>query len=1261
MEKKDYKFQKLTPIQDVKMGIYENALDFVFANEDIRNVAVSGSYGAGKSSMIETYKKAHPEMKFLSISLAHFEEEQQKEKQDEKAGEVSDKKDEEPSAELYNESKQIESLLEGKILNQLIHQIDPDRIPQTNFRIKRAWNRETLWGYTWWGIGFIILLSFLTLHGKWCELVEGLSGANRNKYLEFTTSQDAVLLAGMFFLAMLMQAIFFLLKTQKEKKFLKKISVQGNDIEIFEESADSYFDKYLNEVIYLFENSGADAIVFEDMDRFNTNQIFEKLREINTLIAKRSMKPLRFIYLLRDDIFVSKDRTKFFDFIIPIVPVVDGSNSYDKFLDVFKEGGIDTLFSGDFLQGLSLYVDDMRILKNIYNEFMVYYNRLAMEKVELNPDKLLAMVVYKNIFPRDFGELQLQRGYVHALFWKKEKYRADEVKKLQSQIAEYREKIKMLKDEISNDIDELQAIYFTVDERISVGNKEETDFAKKSDFIKAVKEASYKVLKYDSYYGRWKDFDATSHFRKIDQNKSYLDRKQRLEQKEADGVRKSENQIRLLEEKSLELQSAYLKDIINRENADEIFKASYVNELNEEDTFKVVRRSPYFPLIRYLIKNGYIDETYPDYMTYFYPNSISSEDKNFLRSITDEKAKEYSYPIKNPELIISWLREVDFDAEEVLNFGLLDYLLEHAKEYEKQLNRFFNLIYNMQPEKFVLQYVIRNKNVGAFAKRLNERWPGAVSWILSTDILLPARKKYVVETLCNSCDSVIAACDTENCISDFVENDTTFLALDDVNVPLLIEGFAVLGIKFKEIDYSSANQELLSEVYKMDMYELNLVNIEMILRNIYGISEEELKRERMMTLIFAQGDLPLAEYAEIHLDKCINIVLQVTEYVVDSEDIVLFILNKEDVAVETKEKYIARQQTLIGELEKVETKDIWGKLLENNKVLASPKNVFTYYYESGEELDEYLVDFMNRNLVDLKSGIEYLKVKYTEEAQRDLRNAFLRCNALEDQVYENTMKAFGMKYSGLSSTNIQIRKMEILIKNHIVIMNADTLEFMRASYSDCVLLFIKKNLPNYVETITEENYLRSELLELLDDHVNDKTALALLEFEMNPVSIRGKQYSKAVICHILDRNLDEKDIPYLIENYPMGQEEIDSRISRIAKTYIADIAEAKYQVSEVLLDIITKDTTLWGEDRGRVLAWNLSKVDRSKAKEYLGLLKLTEYLEMLEGKRPLVEMTAFNESMLMAFKRKGWVTSFDEDAKEEGMYRAYGKKEKTRK
>ena len=146
----------------------------------------------------------------------------------------------------------------------------------------------------------------------------------------------------------------------------KKISLQGNEIELDKERDDSYFDKYLNEVLYLFENVDADVIVFEDIDRFNSVSIFERLHEINTLVNIQRIKkndasePLRFFYLMRDDIFTTKDRTKFFDFIIPVVPIVDSSNSYDQFVRMLRGGGIEKRFKAGFLQSITLYLDDTR-------------------------------------------------------------------------------------------------------------------------------------------------------------------------------------------------------------------------------------------------------------------------------------------------------------------------------------------------------------------------------------------------------------------------------------------------------------------------------------------------------------------------------------------------------------------------------------------------------------------------------------------------------------------------------------------------------------------------------------------------------------------------------------------------------------------------------------------------------------------------------------------------------------------------------------
>ena len=42
----------------------------------------------------------------------------------------------------------------------------------------------------------------------------------------------------------------------------------------------------------------------------------------------------------------------------------------------------------------------MRVLKNIVNEFIIY--RMELAKQELDPNKLLAIITYKNLFPKRF-------------------------------------------------------------------------------------------------------------------------------------------------------------------------------------------------------------------------------------------------------------------------------------------------------------------------------------------------------------------------------------------------------------------------------------------------------------------------------------------------------------------------------------------------------------------------------------------------------------------------------------------------------------------------------------------------------------------------------------------------------------------------------------------------------------------------------------------------------------------------------------------
>lgn len=74
-KKTESEYTDLAPIDKIENGAeYLNALDWSLNNKRIKNIALAGPYGSGKSSIIETYLKQHPtvEKKTLRISMATF-------------------------------------------------------------------------------------------------------------------------------------------------------------------------------------------------------------------------------------------------------------------------------------------------------------------------------------------------------------------------------------------------------------------------------------------------------------------------------------------------------------------------------------------------------------------------------------------------------------------------------------------------------------------------------------------------------------------------------------------------------------------------------------------------------------------------------------------------------------------------------------------------------------------------------------------------------------------------------------------------------------------------------------------------------------------------------------------------------------------------------------------------------------------------------------------------------------------------------------
>lgn len=1000
MAENKYHFERLTPIDNMDLDVYEEAIDYVFNNPDVKNVAISGAYSAGKSSVLASYKKRHNDLRFLHISLAHFK-----------------------SPDQEDETEVKESVLEGKILNQLIHQIPSDKIPQTHFRVKKRISPVSIIIKTLETIALLTAIIYFMFFDSWKSYVSVLPDNWLKSILELSAHPYALMVDGIIIITLSSFLIYGLIKIQKNKNVFRKLNLQGNEIEIFEESDDSYFDKYLNEVLYLFENVDADVIVFEDMDRFNANKIFERLREVNTLaniqLQKENKKILRFFYLLRDDIFISKDRTKFFDYFVPVVPVVDSSNSYDQFISHFKKGGLFEKFNESFLQGLSLYIDDMRLLKNIYNEFVIYYNRLNITELDCN--KMLAIIAYKNLFPRDFADLQLNQGFIYTIFANKDSFVAEEIEKLDKQISEKSNEIDMAKNEHLSTIKELDAAY--EDKRpVRYGYRQDLSDADKANYAK---------------------------------------RKQAIENRLNSSIPKLENEKVVLEQKRISMQNRQLCEIITRDNIDSIFSITSTNEVGTVTHFNEIKSSEYFDLLKYLIRNGYIDETYADYMTYFYENSLSRIDKTFLRSITDKKAKEYTYKLKNPKLVVSRLRLVDFDQEETLNFDLFTYLLQTSHiDYVKRLIEQLKSTKNL---KFIGAYFDTTIELSAYIKHLNMGWPEVFSTALSERLLTENQiRRYSIASLYYSNDDIIELVNKENCLCDYISNARDYLAIDNPNIDRLIHCFTLLGVCFIGFDYTELNKELFQAVYEESLYEINAENLQLIQREILGAKNADDFFHKNCTILCLHPDSAITQYVNQNINKYFRVVLQISDgNIHDDENVAIAVFNNANLTTDYKHSYISALRTTITSIKEIADSSLWSSLLDADIVQYSEYNIMDCF--NTVKLNESVISYINRYDIDL----DFSKTEYDEDAKEKLFDSVVICNGIDNSKYRQILVSLKFSYDAFDIADISDDKITILIDTNIIRMTDDNLKYIRENYHNQIFYYIRKSIEKYIDIVDE--------------------------------------------------------------------------------------------------------------------------------------------------------------------------------------------------
>lgn len=434
-----FEYRDLAPIDNIENGDkYIEALNWAFQNKKVKNIALTGPYGAGKSSVIETFlaqddkknNKGFPfrantiRKKSLKISMATF-----------FKGKALE------NAESGEKIEVDADEVEKGILKQLFYKVEPGKIPQSRYRKIHKIKLSPVMVHIFGAMTLITFLSAIFAPGKYNTFVQAI-----NNFLSIESAPNIKTYSFMGILFLVTAGVIaYLYRTVISRFRIKEVKLPSDTtIQSGREESDSVFNKNLDEIMYFFEATGYRIVFFEDLDRLDNPKIFVHLRELNNLLNNDDAikgKPIVFAYAVRDDIFSKEDRTKFFDFIIPIVPVINETNSGEILLQRFQEAkgkGVEHNISQEFVLDVSPYVSDMRVLQNIYNEFVIYKDTLrTTQELSLSDEQMLAMIIFKNIHPSDFADIQSESGVIKQAFEGKQRFISAKKQEMQAEIDDY--------------------------------------------------------------------------------------------------------------------------------------------------------------------------------------------------------------------------------------------------------------------------------------------------------------------------------------------------------------------------------------------------------------------------------------------------------------------------------------------------------------------------------------------------------------------------------------------------------------------------------------------------------------------------------------------------------------------------------------------------------------------------------------------------------------------------------------------------------
>lgn len=1110
-------YKDLAPISNAEnVEEYLNALKWALEQEKITNIALAGPYGAGKSSIIDTFLEKYKDESFFQtytsennswiinkikscilqhdkvcrfneiskkISMATFIE----------ANSNGQCKNEDEA--VKGEDKVAKKIcisadeVEKGILKQLFYTIDPQKIPQSRYRKLHPINFSNI--ITKVAIYSVIVLMFIYIfyYEKMADIFSGISAV-----LLLTEMLWVKYIAAVIILLFSIWAISEIVYDFSSKYSIKGIKLSSNvDIQKEEGVGESVFNKNLDEIMYFFETTEYRLIFFEDLDRLDDRTIFVHLRELNNLLnCNENIKgKVVFIYAVKDDIFTKEDRTKFFDFIIPVIPIINSTNSGEvlqQFLQEAKEHGIKHDISQNFVLDVAPYIADMRILRNIYNEFVVYKRILRdSQGMDLKDEQMLAIIIYKNLYPNDFAAIQNEQGLIKEAFEDKAKF-----------IKNKKEQIQLEIDNIANDLDiyEKDVLESIKEVKLSMLSKM-VDYA---GIVCSLLESRYDREKFSADEILDDTFDLNVLYnskircvRYMSFNGSSFEKNiEKLADLIAPYIKRI-NLIKKAQEKGVNIFKQKHEQLKSTQST--ITKKSVSKLIEQYNDFVFDEKIARNKVLVFFLRRGYIDEKYANYINYFKGNTITKDDMNFILSVKNQEAKPWDYAITKTDMVIRRLQEYEFERKEIYNFDLLEQLLAGGNDNVK-LELFFKQLADETKLSwdFIDEFTGRTNHLAEFIKGLSRNWAGMWLFISNKNTISYERQVYYLcLLLANISADDVSQYNIDDCMEKYFEAHADILQKlqEQLGSEKIKDILLQLKPKFRELNIDGIeDKEILDTVFDNAMYELNLPMVKNVIKFKNSTLIDSFEAQPYSVVVRLNDSL-VSGYIQKNINKYVDDIILKQYSPADELEDILGLVEKlfEEDEDELIEKLIRHESFVVDDISrflwdeiegfKEDVHVVWKALLENERIVVSWENTVTYW--ECYNFDDCLKKFIADNVYTLKEDDKkYCKDSFISE--------LILCG-MPISVYEVLLPVLRMSEFSMSLTDIPKEILGIMVRCKYFAFTPEKFREMKDIDESLVVEYISLNQDEAIENTNDldiDSALLNEILTSANITISNK-------------------------------------------------------------------------------------------------------------------------------------------------------------------------------